>query len=373
MIAEVIRGLGLGGAETLLFNRLRYLSVVDPERLDATVVINTRADEAFYTKRLREIGVTVIELRARNPLQGMFELRRNLAKFPDAQIVFHSPVTSYLEKARRFFRRTDIAPLVEVVHSTQYRPLYRMAGWLLDRKADLALAVSDDVAAAATTAHFQSVKTVLAGVDLVRMRTWVRNHPGAPQEFRRRLGLDDRARLIVAVGSLIDLKGHRHAIEALSVTPLADVHLALVGDGVARDSLAQLAVKLGLADRVHFVGRVPDGWMWTAIADLLVHPSHFEGLPVALMEAAALGTPIVATDVGGVSEVLARGGRGILVRRPDAELLSKGLERMFDELASIDVAFAGRPQPRSYWSIDRYADEFYAAIDRCRDEVSGAP
>lgn len=365
MIIEVIRGLNMGGAETLLFTRLRYIKVNRPEQFKRTIVVNTLGTSSYYTEALQGLGVPVITLASANPLKGAIQLRRFLRSTGNvSSIVFHSPVTSYLEKLLRFVRiRSVAARMIDVVHSTRYRRIYRFLGALLDGRADIALAVSDDVASASTTAHYRRVATLFAGVDVDRMRTWISDNESAPSDLRQLQGIPSKCRVVVAVGSLIPLKGHRHLVASLADSRLEQVVLVLVGDGPERSSLESLAKALGVCERVRFVGRVPDGWRWTAVADLIAHPSEYEGLPVALMEAAVLGTPIVATNVGGISQVLQKGADGVLIERQDSEVLAAAISDVLARTPEVNSVFLNRARSDSFWSMQRYVDEFYSLVE----------
>lgn len=361
MIIEVIRGLNLGGAETLLYNRLKHAVAAKPHGYESTTVINTSPNAAFFSERIRELGVPVLELSTSNPLLGLSELSTLIPRLSPSTVVFHSPVTSYAEKARRM-RGRGSAKLIDVVHSTQYRAVYGMAGRMLNRFADLGLMVSDDVSGSSTGRHYKGTKTVLAGADVSGMREWVLANPDAPREFRESVGLRDDQRLAVSVGSLFRNKGHRHLIEALADDRLRGICAVIVGEGKEREPLLELARARGVQDRVTLVGRVPDGWRWTAVADILVHPSHYEGLPVTLMEAAALGTPIVATDVGGANQILEMGAKGLLIPSPEEKLIADAMVALLSTAGPISSVFGSRGAGETYWSIERYAAEFYEAI-----------
>lgn len=131
--------------------------------------------------------------------------------------------------------------------------------------------------------------------------------PNARQEVRTEFNLAPAQFLIVAVGSLLDCKGHRELIEA--VKQLTPTHPGLVvliaGEGEERESLQQQIDDSGLSTRVRLVGYRDDAPRLLDAADLVVHPSHAEGLSLVLIQAQMLGKPIVATAVGGTREVLA--------------------------------------------------------------------
>jgi teichuronic acid biosynthesis glycosyltransferase TuaC len=125
--------------------------------------------------------------------------------------------------------------------------------------------------------------------------------------------------LAVSVGNLVPLKGHDLAIQACTLIP--GLHLAIVGSGELEAPLKSLARNLG-ADRVHFVPEVEQERLrsFYSAADLLVLASEREGMPNVVLEALACGTPVVATTVGGVPEVIdsSAAGRLALERTPEA-------------------------------------------------------
>lgn len=155
------------------------------------------------------------------------------------------------------------------------------------------------------------------GVDLDRFR------PLDKEQSRRRFGITGKT--IVSVGHLVDDKGHHFAVKALTL--LADTHLLIAGEGPRRAHLEQLAKKLGVAQRVHFVGLVPHIQMPAlySAADFLVLASASEGMPNVILESLACGTRVVATDVGGVSEVVRSRDAGVLITERSTEGVLAGI------------------------------------------------
>jgi glycosyltransferase involved in cell wall biosynthesis len=142
--------------------------------------------------------------------------------------------------------------------------------------------------------------------------------------LRDSFGIAGNERLVACVGRLSKEKGHRDLIDALAILRARDPRLAarllVAGDGPERDALVTRAARAGVADAVRWLGYVPCARQLFAAADAAVLPSHSEGSPNALLEAAAYQRPIVATAVGGVPEILVHGESGLLVppHRPDA-------------------------------------------------------
>lgn len=123
-----------------------------------------------------------------------------------------------------------------------------------------------------------------------------------------------RAPQVIAVGRLVELKGHAQllAAAALLVQEFPGAHFTLVGDGPLRVRLQQQVETLGLGGQVTFAGSVADVPERLHAADVYVSTSHYEGMPMATLEAMAWGVPVVASDVPGNRDVVRDGGTGLL-------------------------------------------------------------
>lgn len=157
------------------------------------------------------------------------------------------------------------------------------------------------------------------GVDLDNFR------PEDRAQARAALGL--AAPTIVSVGHLIPRKGCDLTLRALALLP--GVRLALVGDGPERGRLAALAARLGVADRVRFVGHVAHDRLktWFSAADVSMLASSSEGWANVLLESMACGTPVVATDIPGTREAVGPPESGLLVGR-SPEAIAEGIRRV---------------------------------------------
>lgn len=126
-------------------------------------------------------------------------------------------------------------------------------------------------------------------------------------------------RRVLAIGHLIPLKNHETLVEALAHPLSADVTLTIAGSGPLADDLTHLAARLGVKHQLHLLGHVPHDELLQRILDgewsLVTLASTTEGIPVSLIESLAVGLPVVASDVGGVSEVVQPAG-GVLVADP---------------------------------------------------------
>ena len=194
-------------------------------------------------------------------------------------------------------------------------------------EADAVASVSEDLRRVVTTRYGvapDKVHTIVNGYNTSVFR------PQAREACRAALGLRDEARLMVFVGRLIEAKGLRELLQAFDAlaTGHPNLELAIVGDGVMRETLHELARRSPAARRIHLPGGVaPEGVAtWIGAGDLLTLPSWSEGYPNVVVEALACGRPVVASDVGGMREIV-HAGNGLLVPARDAHALAQALER----------------------------------------------
>jgi glycosyltransferase involved in cell wall biosynthesis len=195
------------------------------------------------------------------------------------------------------------------------------------RRADFGVAISDfgrsQLMGQVEEDHWSKLHVVHCGIN--------------PEAYPRRDGASAAGGplRLVTVGRLAPVKGHALLLEAMRDLRERNVpvHLTIVGDGPKREALEEYAVKLGVDSDVDFTGAVGQDVISTyyAKADVYVHASFAEGVPVVIMEAMAHELPVVATGVMGVRELVKDGENGLVIRpaRPD-ELVS-AIERMADD------------------------------------------
>jgi glycosyltransferase involved in cell wall biosynthesis len=191
------------------------------------------------------------------------------------------------------------------------------------RRVERVIAVSRALANEVTAlgAHPDHVSIIPTGVD----QTIFRPHERA--EARRQIGAGDYP-LVVVPARLSPEKGVHHFVDALArLGPETPLRAVIVGDGQEKQALIAQAQRLGVADRIQFAGfqleqRMP---LYYSAADFICLPSLEEGWPDVLMEAFACGCPFVASEVGGVPEILELTGAGLLTPPGDVDALARAL------------------------------------------------
>lgn len=169
---------------------------------------------------------------------------------------------------------------------------------------------------------------------------------------------------ITTVGRLVPIKGHKFLIQAFHLLKFPS-ELVIVGDGVLKSELIHMTEELGISSRVKFTGYVKDMVSVYRSTDIFVLSSLNEGAPVAIIEALACSKPVVATDVGGVRDLLGRKvslisdgaylcERGILVLPESVESLATAIEYLVNNPEiSYEIAVNGRVFVKSLFNVDR--------------------
>lgn len=218
-------------------------------------------------------------------------------------------------------------PSVAHVHGLNSATCYRLS--------NLLIAVSEAVRQHICSQGISpaKVKVVHNGIDMNRFV------PRSLQEAKQVLGYMTDQPLVGLFGRLSPEKGHRTALAAMVELARAypGIRLLLVGDGPDRDLLARLAGDLGIAGLVDMIGFQEDVRPLIAACDVVMVPSLKEGFGLVAVEAMAMARPVVATEVGGLPEVVAEGQTGLLVPPEDPSALAAALEVVLKqgELATI--------------------------------------
>jgi glycosyltransferase involved in cell wall biosynthesis len=251
----------------------------------------------------------------------------------------------------------------------------KIADVCLEPLTDIAIAVS------ASTAEFvikarkvpaEKVKIVYLGVPL---EEFSRARPAAEiAAARTELGLAPDDVAIGTVTRLHESKGNSYLVDAatqvLAERPRA--RFFVVGEGPLREPLEQQARALGIADRFVFAGFARDVARVVSAFDVSVFPSLWEGTPLTVFEALAMGRPIVATDADGLIDVLTDGRDSLIVPKRNADALARGIVRLIDEPETrARLGAAARETGRQYdiAAFVRKMERLYELLHRVSRET----
>jgi glycosyltransferase involved in cell wall biosynthesis len=168
----------------------------------------------------------------------------------------------------------------------------------------------------------------------------------------------ERVPIVLAVGRLVEIKDYPTLIAAFArVRANHRVRLVVLGEGPLRESLEVLAMKLGIAGDVAFLGFDKNPFRYMARARVMVHASRAEGLGSVLVQAMACGTPIVATDCNyGPREIITSGHDGFLVPVGDAERIAERVsELLVDDALATRMSAAARASAERFTVVDAVA------------------
>lgn len=217
----------------------------------------------------------------------------------------------------------------------------------------------------------------LARTRVVTIPNGVRRHPATLSPLHAELGLGAEVKILLAVGNLYPVKGHRVLLDALPTLP-THVHVAIAGRGGEEASLRARAKELGVASRLHLLGLRDDIPGLLLAADVFVQPSLDEGLPLAVLEAMFAGCPIVATDVGDVGRAVGGDDAAILVPPGDSQALGTAIGQLIAEPTRAQaLGLRARVLADEGYSlatmVDRYSALYVALRPGGRDVTAWMP
>jgi glycosyltransferase involved in cell wall biosynthesis len=378
----------VSGAEVVLLNLLRG---IDRERYEAVVVSPMQGS---LGAELLKLGVEWLPIPA---IDARFTLRpsRMLRAFGQFVRTVHalrkrirslSPDIVHANSVRAGIAASFAAmgtgkPVIWHVHDTLPRHFASTAirTFVLLAPNTRAIAVSEATAMAfcGRMPLARKVRTVYNGVDIERFR---KRNPEASQ-FRPQLGLGQEDFLICAVGQICARKGLAELVDAFEVVEAnaTHMHLAIVGRVVFKHeeeymkTLRQRVQRSGAAGRIHFVGELRDVSPALQAANLVVLNSWDEPFGLGLVEAMASGTPVLATRVGGIPEIVTDGETGWLTERGDTPALALRLfELSRNTEANLRVAEKAQNRTCPRFSLEQFQTEiagYYTELVRATDRT----
>ncbi len=326
--AHLIESDGPGGAERMLASVAAELQSAGSYNL----VLVPAGGEGWLARELSGTGVQVETYRLDRPFSPRFA-RWLAGVFREHRIMLaHSHEFSMAVYGTWAARLAGRTAHVFTMHGTRYyaeRVRRRIALRAACLFSSAAVCVSRQLA------RFLAHDLWIRPSRIVTIPNGVRPPVATQSSLREELGLASTDRLVVAVGNLYPVKGHRYLLEALAqLAPRhPELHVAVAGRGELEAPLRARARELQVDDRFHLLGLRSDIANVLAGADVFVLPSLAEGVPLALLEAMLAGRPVVATSVGEVPIVLDGGRAGLLVHSEDAPALATALSSLLSDPA----------------------------------------
>lgn len=367
-VLSLIKGLGLGGAEMLLANAVPHL---DRGRFDYEVAYLLPESDQL-AGAFREAGIPVHCLGARSAADGRWiaRLRRLLRARRFDVVHAHSPYPAAPARllVRALGGRRPRLCYTEHNVWARYHPATRWANAATYGLNDHVFAVSGAVRRsvryplALRRLRVPPIEVLHEGIDVARVAG------RAPDPaWRGGLGIQDSAPVVGTVSNLKAHKGLRHLLDAAALVrrTVPGIHFVIVGAGPEEAALRRRVRDLGLEGVVALAGWRRDAPDLVCGFDVFALASLHEGLPIALLEAMALGVPVVATSVGGTPEVVEDGVQGFLVPPGDPRALAQRIELLLGDPRLRDRAGAAARERARAFDVRRAVrrrEEVYARL-----------
>lgn len=339
-VAHVITRLDVGGAQETV---VRICAGLDRSRFHPTIYCGPDGGSGgSLAGRAHNAGVDVVvvpELRSAirpwSDARGVLALASVLRSNDVGLVHTHSSKAGVL--GRLAARRARISPVAHTVHGWSYnddqprviagayRSVERAMAWWTDALVVVTIADRDQGLLDRIGSE-DRYALVRSGIDLSASTTASRT------DVRRRMDWADDVPVVISIGRLAPQKDPLALVEAFAkVRSEQPARLVLVGDGELRPAVEDLVNRRGLTADVELLGLRDDVTELLVGADAFVLSSRWEGLPRAVLEATHAGLPVVATDVGGVSEVLEDGVTGWLVSAGEQGALAAALRELLQD------------------------------------------
>lgn len=326
----VIKGLGRGGAEQLLASGAPYL---DRGRFHYQFAYLLPWKDSLV-RELSGLGLPVHCLRGERGTGWVGRLRALVAQSGVELIHAHSPVAATATRVAAGGVRH-----VYTEHNVwgRYHPATHAANLLTFSRNDHVFAVSEQVRSSVRypgplrALPMPPVETLHHGLDPEAVAAWEGSGGDGPGPgVRAELGIPEGVPVVGTVANFKAAKDHANLLHAAAKVreELPEARFVLVGQGPLEQPTRRLAAELGLDGTVVFAGFRTDAPRLAAAFDVFTLSSTYEGLPIALIEAMALGKPVVVTGVGGTPEVVSDGAQGVVVPPRDPAALADGLLRL---------------------------------------------
>jgi len=308
---------------------------------------------------------------------GLLHLRRALSKWKPDCLHCHG---YYAALAALVLRTAGLRiPILYTIHANVHRGLQR-SDFLIRRIAqacDRAVAVSQYTANGMERFTGGAVRpeVILNGIDFERLEL---AGDFSPEAKRKALGVSEEALLLITVAALNRHKDYPTLFRAYSefLGASCDAQLLVVGDGSDGAELQDLVRRLGIHNRVSFLGRRRDVHELLAAADIFVLSTHSEGFPISVIEACCVGIPVVATAAGGLTDLRRLDLQIVFAELENVGSLREALLSLLDPQWRQVVGRRLREQARLFFDIRRTAeryqsvyDNLLAAFQTCRQAV----
>ena len=369
-ILVVVSTPSVGGTETLLLSQTPYL-----EKLGCKVDIFNTWRSSLLKGWARAADLSYQELTGSSRyihLKDLTEIIRTIRvnKYDIVQS-FGYRITILLRLLRPFFLNT---PLITGLHGLgAWRHWYHaLPDRLTQGACSLFVPISEAVAQASMAREKYPRHKMVVIHNGTEIHLFDRNK--YKKTDRQKLGLPANKIIITTLATLIKVKGHDFYLDAISkyLREFDNVHFVWIGQGPLQSKLEEQIKSAGITEKITVLGFVEDVRPLLACSDIFVLPSRAEGMPRAMMEAMSMSLPCVATNVGGIAEVIEDGVSGLLAEFGDVETFGRNIISLVNDKALRNhMGLAARNRIKNSFDMELIAKKhiklFEMVAAGCRD------
>lgn len=353
-ILFVFAALPVGGAEQVLVTEVAGL-----DKTRYTPLVCVLSEKGPIGEMIEKMGIPVIPLFRMKKNHFDYGIIRDLKRIMvrEKVSIVHTHLYDGGKYGRLAARLAKVPVVIHTIHNVyvKRRSKHHLINWSLSFFTDRIIAVSGAVKENVVRYDHirpEKIQVLYNGIDLSQCDLAL-DRDGA----RSSLGIKPPEVVIGVIARLEEQKGHQVLLEALSLMPdlPANLKVLIVGDGKLRLSLEEETKKRGLSSRVVFLGTRKPIFPILKALDLFLLPSLWEGFSVALLEAMAMGVPVIATKVGGAEEVITSGQQGLLIPPGEAHSLAEAIgEAWLHRDRFLRMAGMGKEKVRQNFSKERH-------------------
>lgn len=378
----LIDSLTVGGAEALI---VPFARKIDKARFDLTVCALSTISGNPMEERLREAGVRVVILGARDLRDRKAFRRLKELVIAERFDLVHAHLTYSAIWSGLVSRATGVpsivslhvAPAATRAMQTAWRQKVltgvrdRLMRFVIRRWSSRVIMVSGalrDLYVAGGGMRRSTIRIVRNGIELEHFE---RDHAATRARVEREFDIPAAAPIVVAVSVLREGKGIEVLLEA--ARQIRHAVFLIVGDGAKADEWRELAGQSGISERVRWAGYRTDVDTLLAGCDVFAHPSLSDAFPTVLLEAMAAGLPIVASDVGGIPEIVEPDVTGFLVPAGDPAALAAAIQALLSNGEQArQMGDRGRAVARQQFSTEAWIERLVAVYGEVLSEKDAA-
>ena len=288
--------------------------------------------ESQIAKRAHEYGVPIYAIQLKKKrLTDLLELKKVIQTFQPDVISCHSSTDHWLSAVARLIMPSKLA-IVRTRHISAPVTRNRITRWLYNKGTDVLMTTGQSIREQLLADGFvddRNIFSVPTGIDTDKFI------PGNLLEQRQRLGLPQNHYIFGIVATLRSWKGHTHLLEAFQLLGDDKASLVIVGDGPQFEHYQRLAKENFQAKNIYFTGNQSNVLPYLQAFDCFVLPSYAnEGVPQALLQAMAVGLPVIACPIGGIPESLNHYDHGTLTEEKNPVALYEAMRRQIAKESS---------------------------------------